>query len=120
MKLTATLEGLDVEVGFVGLPRPPGRQGAEILMAVASRALRELAGCDIRPIRAAFAHARNADMPEFSALLRRQVAPQPLEAEFQAQPAVSEKAKAVERATRETISPTPPPPNDDARPGDAY
>ena len=34
MKLTATPEGLDVEVGFVGLPRPLGRQGAEFLMAV--------------------------------------------------------------------------------------
>ena len=30
------------------------------------RALRELAGRDIRPIRVAFAHARNADLPEFA------------------------------------------------------
>ena len=66
MKLTATPESLVVEIGFVGLKRPLGRQGAEILMAVASRALRELAGGDIRPIRAAFAHARNADLPEFA------------------------------------------------------
>ncbi len=66
MKLTATPEGLDVEVGFVGLPRPLGRQGAEFLMAVGLRALRELAGGDIRPIRAAFVHARNADLPEFA------------------------------------------------------
>ena len=66
MKLTATPEGLVVEIGFVGLPRPLGRQGAEFLMAVIVRALRELAGRNIRPIRAAFAHARNADMPEFA------------------------------------------------------
>jgi len=57
VKLTATPEGLVVEVGFVGLPRPLGRQGAEFMMAVALRALRELAGRDIRPIRAAFAPA---------------------------------------------------------------
>jgi AraC-like DNA-binding protein len=65
LKRTATPEGLAVEIGFVGLPRPLGRQGAEFLMAVIVRVLRELAGRDIRPIRTAFAHARNADLPEF-------------------------------------------------------
>ena len=65
-KLTATPEGLVVEIGFVGLPRPLGRHGAEFLMAVILCALRELAGRNIRPIRTAFAHARNADMPEFA------------------------------------------------------
>ena len=66
MKLTATPESLVVEIGFVGLKRPLGRQGAEFLMAVTLRHLRELIGRDIRPIRAAFAHARNADLPEFA------------------------------------------------------
>lgn len=33
VKLTATPDGLVVEIGFVGLPRPLGRQGAEFLMA---------------------------------------------------------------------------------------
>ena len=66
LKLTASPDGLSVEVGFIGLPRPLGRQGAEFLMAVIVRALRELAGRNIRPIRVAFAHARNADMPEFA------------------------------------------------------
>ena len=66
MKLTATPESLVVEIGFVGLKRPLGRQGAEFLMAVTLRHLRELVGRDIRPIRAAFAHARNADLPEFA------------------------------------------------------
>ena len=65
MRRTTTPEGLAVEIGFVGLPRPLGRQGAEFLMAVMLRALRELAGRKVRPIRAAFAHARNADLPEF-------------------------------------------------------
>jgi AraC-like DNA-binding protein len=66
VKLTATPEGLVVEIGFVGVPRPLGRQWSEFLMAAILRALRELAGRDIRPIRAAFAHARNADLPEFT------------------------------------------------------
>jgi AraC-like DNA-binding protein len=66
LKLTASPHGLIVEVGFIGLPRPLGRQGAEFLMAVIVRALRELAGRNIRPIRVAFAHARNADIPEFA------------------------------------------------------
>jgi AraC-like DNA-binding protein len=65
LKLTATPEGLVVEIGFVGLPRPLGRQGVEFLMAVMVRALRELSGRNIRPTRAAFAHARNADLPEY-------------------------------------------------------
>ena len=66
LKLTASPHGLIVEIGIVGLPRPLGRQGAEFLMAVIVRALRELAGRNIRPIRVAFAHARNADMAEFA------------------------------------------------------
>jgi Arabinose-binding domain of AraC transcription regulator, N-term len=66
LKLTASPDGLIVEIGFIGLPRPLGRQGAEFLMAVIVRALRELAGGNVRPIRVAFALARNADMPEFA------------------------------------------------------
>jgi AraC-like DNA-binding protein len=65
LKLTSTPEGLVVEIGFVGLPRPLGRQGAEFLMAVIVRVLRELAGRNIRPTRVAFAHARNAELPEY-------------------------------------------------------
>ena len=66
LKLSASPDGLIVEIGFIGLPRPSGRQGAEFLMAVIVRALRELAGRNVRPTRVAFAHARNADMPEFA------------------------------------------------------
>ncbi len=62
MKLTATPEDLVVEIGFVGLPRPLGRRGAEFLMVATLPALRELTGRNISPIRAAFAHARNTDM----------------------------------------------------------
>jgi AraC-like DNA-binding protein len=66
LKLTATPESLLLETGFVGVPRPLGRQWSEFLTAAILRALRELAGRDIRPIRVAFAHARNADVPEFA------------------------------------------------------
>ena len=66
LKLTTIPEGLVVEIRFVGLPRPQGRQGAEFAMAIVLRALRELAGRDIRPNRVAFAHARNADVAEFA------------------------------------------------------
>jgi AraC-like DNA-binding protein len=66
LKLTASPDGLIVEIGFIGLPRPLGRQGAEFLVAVIVRTLRELAGRDVRPIRVAFAHARNSDIPEFA------------------------------------------------------
>ena len=66
LKLTASPDGLIVEIGFIGLPRPLGRQGAEFLMAAIVRALRALAGRNVRPIRVAFAHARNADVPEFA------------------------------------------------------
>jgi AraC-like DNA-binding protein len=66
VKLTASHEGLVVEIGYVGLRRPLGRQWSEFLMAVILRGLRELVGHDIRPIRVAFAHARNADLREFA------------------------------------------------------
>ena len=65
VKLTATAVGLIVEIGLVGVPRPLGRQWSEFLVAAILRALRELTGRDIRPVRVAFAHARNADMAEY-------------------------------------------------------
>ena len=71
VKLTPAPEGLIVETGLVGLPRPVGRQGSEFYVAIALRALRELTGRDIRPIRVAFAHARNADLPEFARFFRQ-------------------------------------------------
>jgi Arabinose-binding domain of AraC transcription regulator, N-term len=55
---------------LAGLPRnsqPLGR-GAEFLMVATLRALRELTGRNISPIRAAFAHARNTDMLGFARL----------------------------------------------------
>jgi hypothetical protein len=44
---------------FVGLPKHEVRQGAEFGIAVMLKALRQFAGQNIRPTRAAFAHGRN-------------------------------------------------------------
>ena len=65
LKLTRTPEGAVVEVDFVGLPRHSVRQNAEFGIAVILKALREVAGRNIRPTRAEFAHARNSDLREF-------------------------------------------------------
>jgi AraC-like DNA-binding protein len=64
-KLTKTAEGLAVNVEFVDLPRHVVRQNAEFGISVVLKALREMAGRNIRPIRAAFVHARNSDLRDF-------------------------------------------------------
>jgi AraC-like DNA-binding protein len=65
LKLTRTPEGVALEVEFVGLPRHEVRQNAEFGIAAILKALREIAGRNIRPSRVAFAHARNSDLREF-------------------------------------------------------
>jgi AraC-like DNA-binding protein len=65
LKLTRTGEGLAVEVEFVGLPRHVVRQNAEFGISVILKALREIAGRNIRPTRAAFVHMRNSDLRDF-------------------------------------------------------
>ena len=66
MKLIRGPEGAAVEVEFVALPSHTVRQNAEFGMAVLLKALRELAGRNIRPTRVAFAHARNSNLREFN------------------------------------------------------
>jgi AraC-like DNA-binding protein len=65
LKLTQTGEGLAAEVEFVSLPRHVVRQNAEFGISVILKALREIAGRSVRPIRAAFVHARNSDLRDF-------------------------------------------------------
>jgi AraC-like DNA-binding protein len=65
LKLTRTARGLDAEIEFVGLPRHEVWQNAEFGIAAILKALREVAGRNIRPTRAAFAHARNSELREF-------------------------------------------------------
>jgi hypothetical protein len=65
LKLTRTGEGLAAEVEFVGLPRHAVRQNVEFGISVILKALREITGRNVRPIRAAFVHPRNADLRDF-------------------------------------------------------
>jgi hypothetical protein len=65
MKLMRMPEGVALEVEFAALATHAVRQNAEFGMAVLLGALRELAGRNIRPTRAAFAHARNSNLREF-------------------------------------------------------
>jgi AraC-like DNA-binding protein len=65
LKLTRTGEGLAAEVEFLGLPRHVVRQNTEFGISVILKALREIAGRNIRPTRAAFVHARNSDLRDF-------------------------------------------------------
>jgi hypothetical protein len=65
LKLTRTGEGLAAEVEFVGLPRHVVRQNAEFGISIILKALREIAGRNIRPSRAAFVHPRNSDLGDF-------------------------------------------------------
>jgi AraC-like DNA-binding protein len=65
LKLIQKPEGVDVEVEFIGVPRHNVRHNAEFGIAVILKALREVAGRNICPIRTAFAHARNSDLRDF-------------------------------------------------------
>jgi AraC-like DNA-binding protein len=65
LELVRAREGVIVKVNFVGLPRHSLRQNAEFGIAVILKALREIAGRNIRPSRAAFLHSRNSNLREF-------------------------------------------------------
>ena len=65
LKLTRKPEGVDLEVGFIGIPRHSVRHNVEFGFAVILKALRELTRRNICPTRTAFAHARNSDLREF-------------------------------------------------------
>jgi AraC-like DNA-binding protein len=65
LKLARTPEGVAVEIAFVALTRHLVQQNAEFGLAVILKALRKFTGRNIRPIRVAFAHARNSNLREF-------------------------------------------------------
>jgi len=65
LKFVRTPQGAAVEVDFAGVARPSARQNAEFLIAVIVKALRDVTGRKVRPIRAAFVHPRNSDLREF-------------------------------------------------------
>ena len=65
VKLTRAPEGAVVEVSVIGLARHSIQHNAEFVMAVLLKALREVLGRNICPIRSTFIHARNSDLREF-------------------------------------------------------
>ena len=64
LKISRQPEGVVVEITFVGIPRYRARQITEFQIAMVLRVFREITGHDIRPIRVACAHVRNADLRE--------------------------------------------------------
>ena len=65
LQVTRAPAGMAVEVEFVGLPRHQVRQNVEFGVAVILKALREVAGRNVRPDRVAFAHPRNSNLRDF-------------------------------------------------------
>jgi AraC-like DNA-binding protein len=65
LKLNRTPASFVVEVNLLGIPRHTLRQNTEFGIAVILKALREVAGREIRPTRVAFAHSRNSNLREF-------------------------------------------------------
>jgi AraC-like DNA-binding protein len=65
VKITQRAESVVIELGFVGTRRRRARQLTEFELALAVKVTREITGREIRPVRVAFAHARNADLREF-------------------------------------------------------
>jgi AraC-like DNA-binding protein len=65
LKLTLEPDGLIVEASFSGISRHRIRQNVEFQLVVVVKALREIAGRDVRPSRVACAHGRTADLREF-------------------------------------------------------
>jgi hypothetical protein len=60
LKVTRKPIGVALEVEFVGLPRHLARQTAEFGMAALLKGLREIAGRNLHPIQASFAHTRSS------------------------------------------------------------
>jgi len=58
-------EGVVAEISFVGLSRHSAKQVTEFGVGVTIKALREIAGRNIRPKHLSFIHARNSDLPAF-------------------------------------------------------
>jgi AraC-like DNA-binding protein len=65
VRLAPTAYGVAVEAYFIGVPMQGVRHNIEFSFAVLMKALREVAGRNIRPVHVGFAHARNSDQREF-------------------------------------------------------
>jgi hypothetical protein len=58
-------DGVVAEISFIGLSRHTAKQVTEFGVAVTIRALREIAGQNIRPTHLSFIHGRNSDLRAF-------------------------------------------------------
>jgi AraC-like DNA-binding protein len=65
LNVNRSSENMIVETTFVGLPRHFAWQNTEFVMAATIRALREMAGQDLRPMQVAFTLARHSELREF-------------------------------------------------------
>ena len=65
VKLLKAKKQVVVEFNFVGVSRHHARQNAEFILAASLKAMREVSGRNIRPIRVEFVHERNSDLREF-------------------------------------------------------
>jgi AraC-like DNA-binding protein len=65
IKPTHGPEGIVAEISFIGLPRHTAKQVTEFGVAVTIKALREIAGQNIRPTHLSFIHGRNSDLSAF-------------------------------------------------------
>ena len=66
LKLEEIPEGLDIEFAYVGVSRHSFRQITEFQLATVVKVCRFVTGLNLRPIRVAFAHARNSDPKPFA------------------------------------------------------
>jgi Arabinose-binding domain of AraC transcription regulator, N-term len=63
-------EGVVAEISFVGLSRHTAKQVTEFGVGITIKALREIAGRNIRPTHLSFIHAGNSDLPAFEQFFR--------------------------------------------------
>jgi AraC-like DNA-binding protein len=64
-RLIRSLDGMRIEIKFVGVPRHFAWQNTEFIVAAMIKGLREMAGHDFRPTQVAFTLAREPDSGEF-------------------------------------------------------
>ena len=65
LELRQAPKGLVAEISFIGVPRHQVQQNADFGIAIILKALREVAGRNIRPTKVAFAVVRHSDRREF-------------------------------------------------------
>ena len=65
IKLVPAPDGVAAEIAFVGFSRHSAKQATEFGVAVTIKALREIAGRNVRPTRLSFVHGRNANLRSF-------------------------------------------------------